>query len=382
MKKITFLITLLFFTTSLFAQNDFLRNLENNNPKLTETVLIFHKPNCPYCEQMGKAISNDIGLQHKIKEKYNVNVIDISSVEGKKIAQLYNIKAVPTIVKYDEFQSFSILKGFGSSAKFLSFLGLEWNDEFALNTNRDIFSICANGVVESGEQCDDGNLINGDGCNDVCMFENSNCSNGIINAGEQCDDGNSINGDGCNMYCLLENGTCGNAVVNAGEQCDDGNNINGDGCNLACMIEGAISGNGVVESGEQCDDANTINGDGCNSIGSVEAGYSCVGSPSVCSVLGIDDNVDFFVSLKTYPNPFSNVITTTIYLKDASQIEMLLFDSRGKLIETCKKSDLVFGENEIVMNINDSLQSGLYFVKIQVSNSNGVFYETKKLIKE
>jgi len=32
-------------------------------------------------------------------------------------------------------------------------------------------SICGNGISEPGEQCDDGNLINGDGCSSVCAIE-------------------------------------------------------------------------------------------------------------------------------------------------------------------------------------------------------------------
>ena len=31
--------------------------------------------------------------------------------------------------------------------------------------------VCGNGILESGEQCDDGNLINGDGCNNLCRIE-------------------------------------------------------------------------------------------------------------------------------------------------------------------------------------------------------------------
>src|SRR3989344_9387533 len=31
--------------------------------------------------------------------------------------------------------------------------------------------VCGNGQREFGEQCDDNNRINGDGCNSLCMFE-------------------------------------------------------------------------------------------------------------------------------------------------------------------------------------------------------------------
>ena len=59
--------------------------------------------------------------------------------------------------------------------------------------------MCGNGIVEAGEQCDDGNQANGDGCGDGCFLEQ--CGNGIVEAGEQCDDGNNRNGDGCTNIC-------------------------------------------------------------------------------------------------------------------------------------------------------------------------------------
>lgn len=39
-------------------------------------------------------------------------------------------------------------------------------------------SICGNGIVESGEQCDDGNLIGGDGCDANCQTESSGNNGG------------------------------------------------------------------------------------------------------------------------------------------------------------------------------------------------------------
>lgn len=64
--------------------------------------------------------------------------------------------------------------------------------------------VCGNGAREISEECDDGNLINGDGCNDKCLRENAICGNWIIESTEQCDDGNKINGDGCDSTCFIE----------------------------------------------------------------------------------------------------------------------------------------------------------------------------------
>ena len=69
-------------------------------------------------------------------------------------------------------------------------------------------TICGNNVVETGEQCDDGNIVSGDGCSSSCQTEELDpvCGNGIIEFGEQCDDGNGLSGDGCSATCQTEGG--------------------------------------------------------------------------------------------------------------------------------------------------------------------------------
>jgi cysteine-rich repeat protein len=62
-----------------------------------------------------------------------------------------------------------------------------------------------------------------------------NCGNGVLDPGEQCDDGNNLDGDGCSADCLLP--SCGDGILDAGEACDDGNNIDGDGCDADCSID-------------------------------------------------------------------------------------------------------------------------------------------------
>jgi cysteine-rich repeat protein len=58
---------------------------------------------------------------------------------------------------------------------------------------------CGNGVVESFEQCDDGNRTSGDGCDANCTP--TACGNGIVTAGEECDDGNTLADDCCSPTC-------------------------------------------------------------------------------------------------------------------------------------------------------------------------------------
>jgi len=119
--------------------------------------------------------------------------------------------------------------------------------------------ICGNGIIQLGEQCDDGNLVNGDGCSSSCIIETFGavCGNNITEIGETCDDNNVINGDGCSSLCQIENVTiiCGNNIIEAGESCDDGNLVNGDGCSSNCTIETPIEvcGNRIREGSETCD---------------------------------------------------------------------------------------------------------------------------------
>lgn len=101
-------------------------------------------------------------------------------------------------------------------------------------------SLCGNGVLQTGEECDDGNSTSGDGCSDICTKER--CGDGKQVTGEECDDGNKISGDGCSPKCKKEfvpviDKYCGNGVIEPDEQCDDGNTLLGDGCDEECRDE-------------------------------------------------------------------------------------------------------------------------------------------------
>ncbi|HEX5036373.1 MAG TPA: hypothetical protein VFX30_04380, partial [bacterium] len=45
-------------------------------------------------------------------------------------------------------------------------------------------------------------------------------------------------------------------------------------------------GDGAVLEGEACDDGNAADSDGCSSACAVEDGFTCEGSPSVCTPEG------------------------------------------------------------------------------------------------
>ena len=120
-------------------------------------------------------------------------------------------------------------------------------------------SACGNGVMTMNEGCDDGNDVDGDGCDSNCMT--TGCGNGVVAGTETCDDGNELSGDGCDNNCTAT--ACGNGVMTEGEACDDGNDVDGDGCDTNCTVSGC--GNGVVGLDEQCDDSNLVDGDGCDS---------------------------------------------------------------------------------------------------------------------
>lgn len=109
---------------------------------------------------------------------------------------------------------------------------------------------CGNNILEEGEQCDRG-LANGflcwagygsscTYCTTQCKLKTITnfCGDGIKQACEECDDGNEINDDNCNNQCkknILP--VCGNGKVESGESCDDGNLNNGDGCSAICESE-------------------------------------------------------------------------------------------------------------------------------------------------
>jgi cysteine-rich repeat protein len=108
---------------------------------------------------------------------------------------------------------------------------------------------CGNAVVETGEECDDGNARDDDACTNAC--KTARCGDGVLYAqAELCDDGNERDGDGCTRFCGPE--TCGDGIVQGKELCDDGNVDPRDGCLPSCLPP--FCGDGVISATEECDE--------------------------------------------------------------------------------------------------------------------------------
>lgn len=186
---------------------------------------------------------------------------------------------------------------------------------------------CADGLVNGSENCDDGNKVAGDGCNELCKREpgyycpvgggacvKRTCGNAALDEGEGCDDGNEVSGDGCTVACRIELGfecpvpgspcvpvVCGDGKMKGLEQCDDGNTASRDGCDAQCKLEAGWvcpvpakacvakrCGDGIMARLEQCDDGNAAPDDGCDDRCQLEEGWYCPtpGAPCVASVCG------------------------------------------------------------------------------------------------
>lgn len=158
--------------------------------------------------------------------------------------------------------------------------------------------------MSTGEQCDDGNGRNGDGCSDRCLLEYVSsaqyCGDHIVQGseGEQCDLGNTSNGlpgSTCSNDChivqvSIDGQVCGNGVVETGEQCDEGASVNGNYFGSSCLLNCLLPycGDGIVSPNEMCDFNDKTNPNRSACTHTCETTYASAptpGSPLVGSLI-------------------------------------------------------------------------------------------------
>ncbi|MBW2260644.1 MAG: DUF4215 domain-containing protein [Deltaproteobacteria bacterium] len=122
---------------------------------------------------------------------------------------------------------------------------------------------CGNGVLDPGEECDDGNDDDSDACLGSCR--EARCGDGVRWVGHEECDGADLGGATCtSLDPAYEGGTlrcsacvfdvsgcvafCGNGVLDPGEACDDGNHVPWDGCRECVVVEVLVN---TVSDGDQ-----------------------------------------------------------------------------------------------------------------------------------
>jgi cysteine-rich repeat protein len=163
-------------------------------------------------------------------------------------------------------------------------------------------TVCGDGALDPGEDCDDGNNADGDCCSATCSFETS---------GSSCDDGNA-----CTVADVCDGaGTC---TAGAPLVCDDGQFCNGTetcdaiaGCQagtpvdpddgVACTTDSCDEGADVVVNAPNdafCDDGQFCNGaETCDAIADCQAGTPVDPDDGVaCTTDSCDEGADVVVN--------------------------------------------------------------------------------------
>lgn len=217
--------------------------------------------------------------------------------------------------------------------------------------------ICGNDIIEEGEECDDGNTQDGDGCSSICEIEPpqppqpqddvdvvcSDSSTTIDILDNDFDPDSNLFPPDVTITDQPDNGSITNINSTTGavtydpddsfigvdefeyEVCDQTNLCATATVSilvLDCGGEDPFCGNEVVEAGEQCDDGNAVDGDGCSSSCQIEPPAPPVANPDefiLCqeavgelTVTGNDSDLDsspFPSSINIIDGPDNGVIT-------------------------------------------------------------------------
>lgn len=136
------------------------------------------------------------------------------------------------------------------------------NNEDTCTCGQDCGVVCGDGCIGSGEQCDDGNTQNGDGCHSDCTLEF--CGNNRQEGSESCDGSDDSSCPGlCQSDCTCSSppppDVCGDGICSSTEDCTSCFSDCDAGLGLCC-------GNNIQQGTEICDgsdDTACVSGEVC-----------------------------------------------------------------------------------------------------------------------
>ncbi|MFT3706057.1 MAG: lamin tail domain-containing protein [Archangium sp.] len=243
-------------------------------------------------------------------------------------------------------------------------------------------AVCGNARVETGESCDDGNTVDGDGCSASCSNETTGGGGGTVGGGGGTTGGGGgggVTGGGSGGGGGTTGGgggttgggggttgggggttgggggttgggggttgggggttgggggtpVCGNGVPEGLEDCDDMNMTSGDGCENDCTFTPAC-GNGKREGSESCDDGNLVGGDGCEADC-----MSFTNTATVKGCVGINTRLPQGLSCQATAGDTGRLITGVILTEGVTYVGgQVLIDGTGVI--TCAACD-------------------------------------------
>ncbi|MEK6897278.1 MAG: DUF4215 domain-containing protein, partial [Nanoarchaeota archaeon] len=149
---------------------------------------------------------------------------DDGSIDYLKTKNVW-VSPIGTVVKYIKERQNTQIVNLTTNGSVISFNAANnlshglFNEELSLgiNISKKVESIRINGINKNFNN-ENGSVIfnlvpGGNDLIEIKINENDTapiiiCGNGIVEQGEQCDDGNAISGDGCSSQCKIENSLC------------------------------------------------------------------------------------------------------------------------------------------------------------------------------
>ncbi len=175
---------------------------------------------------------------------------------------------------------------------------------------------CQNGILDVGEECDDGNHYPNDGCSPSCkkeyMFESYTHDDGKITYSAKC-------GDGITLWMLPARDSSGKI------KCTNGKTLNAGEKKEVCKSRYGSSVTYVPV--EACDDGNMVSGDGCSSQCTIEDGWSCTDWSKAALDKYVDMDINYY-DFRAHQSSNSNTTyatKTTTEWKNVSNTDLLKY---------------------------------------------------------